>query len=561
MKNRPHLLLLLLWLAIGTALRFLRLAALPPWTDECATMVFSLGNSFRTVPLNEIISADILLQPLQVNPANGINVVIRELLTESTHPPVYFALAHFWMKMFSPIGEIALVWVARSLSAVFGVLSIPAMFGFGYLTFRSKLVAQMAAAIMAVSPLIVFLGREARHYTLAMLLVIASLSCCVKAIQSIHRQQSLPMWIVLAWVAINSLGMATHYFFSLTLAAEALVLFTHIWRNRKRNLRQTYLWRIAIIAIGTLIGCVVWIPFLQSIPNSDLTNWVAISNPHARWLEPIGRLLLWNLSMLLLLPSALTILPLGIVIVSGVATLLFLLWSLPKLRYGLKIQQDSADSFLGIQIISEYLLIAVFLCLFFTYALNKDLTLAARFQFIYAPAVILLLGAALAGYWKYLVKGKLTVSIILLTALLGGLTVDWNLGYLQNQRPDILASLIHRTSQNNVLIATKHIHHGQTGRMMGLAWEFQREPKFNAQFFLAGKNLDNQNYTNSVQVLQEKIAQIQQPLDLWLVEFRTPINLESQQCKQDNQYAKTAGEYSYKLYHCEGKSSIIEKLS
>ncbi|MBD2468485.1 phospholipid carrier-dependent glycosyltransferase [Nostoc sp. FACHB-145] len=557
MKNRPHVLLLLLWLAIGTALRFLRLAALPPWTDECATMVFSLGNSFRTVPLNEIISANILLQPLQVNPTHGINAVIRELLTESTHPPVYFALAHFWMKMFSTTGEIASIWVARSLSAVLGILSIPAMFGFGYLTFRSKSVGQMAAAMMAVSPFMVFLGREARHYTLAMLLVIASLSCCVKAIQSIHRQQSLPIWVVLAWVGINSLGIATHYFFSLTLAAEALVLLAHIWRNRKRNLRQIHWWRIAIVALGTLIGCLIWIPFLQSIPNSDLTNWVAISNLHTRWLEPIGRLLLWNLSMLLLLPSALTSLPIGIIIISGVATLLFLLWSVPKFHYGLTMQQEPPDSRLGIQILYEYLLIAVFLCLFFTYALGKDLTLAARFQFIYAPAVILLLAAALTGCWKHLVTEKVTVSIIVLTALLGGLIVVWNLGYLQNQRPDILASLISQASQNNVLIATKHIHHGQTGRMMGLAWEFQREPKFNAQFFLAGKNLDNQDYTNSVQLLQEKIAQIQQPLDLWLVEFRTPINLESQQCIPDNQYGKTAGEYSYKMYHCAIKNSSI----
>ncbi|MCC5638071.1 hypothetical protein LC593_19975 [Nostoc sp. CHAB 5844] len=124
MKHRSHLLLLLFWLIIGTALRFLRLAALPPWTDECATMVFSLGNSFRTVPFNEIISSDTLLQPLQANPTVGINAVIERLLTESTHPPVYFVLAHFWMKIFSPTGELASIWVARSLSAVLGIISI-----------------------------------------------------------------------------------------------------------------------------------------------------------------------------------------------------------------------------------------------------------------------------------------------------------------------------------------------------------------------------------------------------------------------------------------------------
>jgi len=550
MKYRFHILLLLFWLAIGTALRFVRLESLPPWTDECATMVFSLGNSFRTVPLNEIISSDILLQPLQVNPTVGINTVIERLLTESTHPPVYFVLAHLWMKIFSPTGEIASIAVARSLSAILGVVSILAIFGLGYLAFRSKLVGQMAAAMMAVSPYSVFLGREARHYTLAILLIIASLCCCVKAIQNIHRQQSLPIWIILTWVVINSFGVATHYFFALTLAAEAFVLFVHLWRNIQQNTRQIY-WRICIVVVGTLIGCVVWIPFLQTIPSNDLTTWVAISNPHTRWLEPIGRLLLWNMSMLLLLPSALTSLPLQIIIVSGVTTLLFLWWSIPKISYGLKILQEYFNGILGIQILSGYSLTAIFLFLFFTYILGKDLTLAARFQFVYAPAVILLLGAALAGYWQHHVNSKVAVRIILLMALLGGVTVVWNLGYLQNQRPDILASLIHKASRNNnVLITTTHIHHGQTGRMMGLAWELQKQPDFNVQFFLAGKDLDNQSYTQAVQVLQKKIATIGRPLDLWLVEFRTPINLESQQCFPDPQYGKSAGEYNYKLYRC-----------
>jgi len=566
MKNRSHLLLLLLWLVIGTGLRFLRLASLPPWTDECATIVFSLGNSFQTVPLNQVINSDILLQPLQPSFATGISAVIEHLFDESNHPPVYFVLAHFWMKMFSPIGEIASIWVARSLSALLGVASIPAMFGFGYLAFRSKLVGQMAAAMMAVSPYTVFLGREARHYTLAILLVIASLCCLVKAIQAIHRRQSLPTWVVLAWVAVNSLGVATHYFFTLTLCAEGFVLLGQIWQKMPQSRFvsvQLNWWRIWIVAVGTLVGCLVWIPTLQNIPGSDLTNWVAGSNPQVRWLEPIGRLLLWTISMLLLLPSAITNLPVAIVVVSGVVTLLFLLWSLPNLAYGLKIQQQFPDTHLAIQILIWYLFGAIALCLCFTYGLGMDLTLAARFQFVYAPVVILLLGAALAGCWNrvqnldqhkhkfwLLVNGKVAVSIIWLMAVLGGVTAAWNLGYLQNQRPDLLASIIQKASQGNVLIATTHLHHGQTGRMMGLAWEFRHQPDENLQFFLAAKDSENKTYTHALQVFQEKLIEIPRPLDLWLVEFRTQVNLESQHCVLDNQSGKSAGEYSYKLYHC-----------
>ncbi|MBH8553123.1 phospholipid carrier-dependent glycosyltransferase [Nostocaceae cyanobacterium CENA357] len=564
MKNRYHLLLILLWLAIGTCLRFWRLASLPPWTDECATIVFSLGNSFRTVPLNQVISSDVLLQPLQSIPSIGINAVIEHLFNESTHPPVYFVLSHFWMKWFSPIGELASIWAARSLSAVFGIVSIPAMFGFGYLAFRSKLVGQMAAAMMAVSPYTIFLARDARHYTLAILLAIASLCCLVKAIQTIYRQQSLPLWVIFAWVVINTLGVATHYFFTLTLCAEGFVLLRYIWhKSKQKALIQPNLWRIWVVAIGTLMGCLVWIPALQSIPGNELTTWVASSNPHVRWLEPIGRLLLWILSMLLLLPSAFTNLPMMIVIVSGVVTLLFLVWSLPHLVNGLKVQQHNPDTHLAIQILMRYVIVAIALCLCFTYGLGMDLTLAARFQFICVPAIILLLSASLAGCWqqvqnfnphqqKFLrvVNGKLVVSIIWLMSMFGGVTATWNLGYLQNQRPDLLASVIQEASQLNVLIATTHLHHGQTGRMMGLAWQFPHLPAKNLQFFLAHRDLESKNYTKSMQVFYEQLTKIPRPLDLWLVEFRTQVNLESQQCFPDDQYRKSAGEYSYKLYHC-----------
>lgn len=562
MKTHSHWLLLLLWLFIGTILRFLRLESLPPWTDECATIVFSLGNSFRTVPLNQLISADTLLQPLQAIPGAGISNVIEHLLTESTHPPLYFVLAHWWMKIWSPTGELASMLAARSLSAVLGVISIPLMFGLGYLTFRSPLVGHLAAAMMAVSPYTIFLAREARHYSLAILLVIASLYCLIIAVQKINQQQFLPISLVFTWIVINALGVATHYFFMLHLCVAGIVLLWQIWQMYKREIHQrTGWWRLGIVALGTFIGCLVWIPNLQNIPGSDLTTWVAASSPHTRWLEPLGRLILWWMSMLLLLPSALTTLPLVVVIISGVVTLVYLLWSLPQMLQGLKKYYQAADTHLNMQILIGYVLVAIAVCLFFTYVLGKDLTLAARFQFFYTPAVILLLGVALTACWhrvlpvRFLVSGKVAVSIILLLATLGGLTVAGNLGYLQNQRPDILASLIRQVSDNNVLIATTHIHHGQTGRIMGLAWELQHRPQKNVQFFLAAKDPITQTYSQSTQILTAQITQIPRPLDLWLVEFRTPINLAAQNCTLDQLYGNSAGEYSYKLYHCKAQSS------
>ena len=219
---------------IGISLRFTQLAAKPPWTDEFSTIVFSLGNSFRTVPLDRVIAIDVLLQPLQPKPGAGITDVVRHLLTESNHPPLYFMLAHWWMRLWLPNPEgFASVWAARALPALFGALSIPAIYGLGWLAFRSRLVGQMAAAMIAVSPYGIFLAQEARHYTLAILWVTASLCCLAIATRHIKLRTPLPSQVTVSWIGINFLGISTHYFFSITLCAEALWLIVLSWRQRR----------------------------------------------------------------------------------------------------------------------------------------------------------------------------------------------------------------------------------------------------------------------------------------------------------------------------------------
>lgn len=569
MKNRTHILLLLVWLLIGSILRFVDLASLPPWTDECATIVFSLGNTFQKIPLSQVISDDTLLQPFIPISSAGIGDVLQHLFGESTHPPLYFILTHLWMKLFSNSEEIVSIWVVRSISALFGVLSIPVIFGCSYLIFRSKLVAQIAAAIMAVSPFTIFLARQARHYTLPILLIIISLFCLIKAVENISRQQPLSLWIGFLWSITNIIGVATHYFFALTLCAEGLVLFGYVWQNiRKRSQNvltqmQLYLWRLSLVAIASFIGCIIWLPMVQSVYGSEPTDWVVDSHNND-FISPIVRLLLWVLSIFSLLPSAPLILPTWAVAVSGAITLLLLVWIRPYLFYGLKVFSQSNCS-LPTQVLTRFVVISIILFFFCTYFLGIDLTLAVRFLFVFAPGIILLVSALLAVCWQRLKKpsqnGKLAVKIVWLVGLIGGLTTAFNFGYLQNMRPDLLAALIHETSQVPVLIASPHKHHGQTGRIMGLAWQFKYlyaehadKSQNNWQFFLAQRDAKTNNYTDSIQKLKQSINQISSPLDLWLVNFSSSANFESKRCVLDEKYNSRVVEYNYKLYHCNSQT-------
>ena len=629
-------LLLLLWITIGALLRFAGLGVLPPWTDECATTVFSLGNSFYSLPLNQFMGVETLLSPLQPSPDAGISDVIHYLLTESTHPPVYFALTHLWLKLFRLDDGMVSIWAVRSLSALFGVISIPAIFFLGRLAFRSLLVGHIAAAMMAVSPFGIFLAQQARHYTLAILLVIASLGCLVKAVELIDRGERLPSWLGLAWVGVNSLGIATHYFFILTLGAEAIALLGQAWRQTQQDrlaLIKRYWWGIYGVAMGSLAGCLVWIPALQAIHDSPPTQWIYSQNAIARWIEPIGRFLLWLFSMVLLLPSSFYDLSLGIVIVSGIVTLILVVWIVSHLRYGLKFQQLDHHNRSVITILREYVLAAIGLCLVLTWGFGIDLSTAPRFHFVYFPAVILLVAASLAGCWNktdhsavfkgspltplnkggkdlnqggkeegagsreqgagsreegagsreegagsreqgngrksYLLErdensyksyfGRRIVVAVWLIGLLGGLVTVSNLGYLQNERPDLLVSVVKEASEAPVAIATTYKHHGQTGRMMGLAWGLKGMAVGNAsngnsrdfpQFFLVDRDRNSFSYEDAVQQLQQQLKELPRPLDLWLVNFRTKVDLDSQQCFREKTSRKWAGQYSYKLYRC-----------
>ncbi|MBD2742808.1 phospholipid carrier-dependent glycosyltransferase [Coleofasciculus sp. FACHB-1120] len=582
-------LLLLVWIGVGTGLRLLNLAGKSPWTDEFSTLVFSLGNSFRGVPLDQAIALDTLLQPLQPNPAAGIQDVIHHLVTESNHPPLYFVLTHLWLKLFPPDGGLVSLWGARSLAALFGVVSIPAMYAFGWFAFRSRLVGHMAAAMMAVSPYAIFLAQEARHYTLAILWVIASLTCLLVAARHLQRQAPLPIWLVLLWVSINTLGISSHYFFVLTLGAQGLALIVLLWQQRRTQNNFKFptiksLLSLLPVAAGTLAGGLVWVPvFLQNSYGGKLTEWIQGDRVGLAWLSPIFQAIAAWITMIALLPVESP--DLIVVILCGPVMLIFFLWSLPILYRGLKFQRQEAG--LTTQLFEGFVWSAIALFFVFTYFLGIDLTRGARYNFVYFPAVIVILGASLAVCWNAVraeettlkesvlasnnpgskakiqdaklflqTSGKKVVVIIFLMGLLSGLTVACNLGYQKYYRPDLLVSPIlypldylSTSELVPVLIATTHKTHVQTGEMMGIAWELKQEEEQTrrTQFLLAHQD---QNPQTSTVALQKTLATLPRPLDVLLLNFHAPIEpIELNKCVADADFPSVDG-YEAKLYHC-----------
>ncbi len=577
MSQNKQLLLLLLWTAIACILRFANLDSKPLWTDEFSTLVFSLGNSFRGVPLDRAIDLPTLLQPLQFRPDAGIADVLNHLLLESNHPPVYFMLAHWWMRLFGP-SEDSLVWIGRSLPALLGVISVPAIYFLGKFAFNSRLVGQCAAAMMAVSPYGIYLAQEARHYTLGVILVIASLFGLTLAAKKLQHRAPIPIWAVLLWVVVNCLGIAVHYFFALTLCAEAIALSGVIWEHFNGKLpiassqqphiwQSQILWRLLAVAIGTLAGGLVWVPvFLSNKYGSELTNWIVSGDrTFVDWISPVFQALAGWITVMSLLPVESS--NLAIVIASAIAMTVFLILVLPILFNALKTSFKTPESRLGTVIFGGFVLGSILLFFSFAYFLGIDLTRGARYNFVYFPGAILLLGATLAllyntaiakSQWFNLraieVSGKKAVVLILAMGFFSGVTVNSNLGYRKYYKPDLLIPIIREVSKVPILIATTQNTHVEIGELMGIGWEWKRshrsEGKFSNSplFLLANQRRDAPEI--AAETLDRTLSQLERPLDLWLVNFRAPVNLGAQKCQLKSGDLPVVDGYEYQVYHC-----------
>ncbi|MFY0608778.1 MAG: glycosyltransferase family 39 protein [Candidatus Atelocyanobacterium thalassa] len=556
--------LLVFWIVIGSILRFTNLSAKSPWTDEFATMVFSLGNDFRTVPLNQLISLDTLLQPLQFNTNVSISNIISLLLEEDNHPPLYFILNHLWINLLSYLGIVRNIdiGIMRTLPAFLGILSIPGIYILSSISFRSRLAGQISAALMAVSPYGIYLAQEARHYTFAILFVIASLLCLIIAIKRIREDLIVPYWLVLVWSLVNSIGLSIHYFFSLTLISEIITL---VFLARSQSQRKSLIlqkinyYRIFLIIIGTSCTGLIWL--LAIIPKgygNDMISWIHPINNILYFISPPFQLLAVWIPMISLLPVESSSIP--IVILSGLILLLFFIYLVPYILREVKVGLKNKQFRLPFIIFIFFISIVISLFLIITYLAKLDLTRGARYSFTYFPAVIALLGGILAIPWQdniqhqflktdpfFLLNRKIGFYIIWIMGLLGSITVLVNLGYQKYYRPEQFVNIFENTVSHHAVIVTTHKSLVQIGEMMGIGLELRNSQKLtNTSFLLV--NEDKKYSSQETKTLQTIVENIKDPLEVWTVNFNDSIKLKN--CDFDKKKYPHIDGYRYERYIC-----------
>jgi mannosyltransferase len=183
----------------------------------------------------------------------GLSQAMHQVWAGESTPPLYYLLAWLWSQLFG-VHEAGL----RSLSALFGTATVPV----AYLVGR-ELVGRRAgiaiAAIVAVSPMLVWYSQDARAYALLVLLSSVALLFFLRARRS-GAARDLGWWAV-----FSALALATHYFAFFPLAVEAVWLLA-----AARPLRRV-LWAVG----GVVLAGVALAPIALHQAQGKNNNWIA----------------------------------------------------------------------------------------------------------------------------------------------------------------------------------------------------------------------------------------------------------------------------------------------
>ena len=200
MPRRSERLVLVALIAAAAALRFTRIGHQSFWLDESYTV-------------------DLVQRPF--------GDMLSGVASDESTPPLYYVLAWLWEKVFGH-GEAGL----RSLSAVFGTLTVPVAWRAAREWFGSPRAGLVAAALVAFNPFFVWYSQDARSYSL--LVLMAALTLLFLARRSY-------VW----WAVTAGLALCTHYFAAFLLVPEAIWL---LWSERRT--RAAWMAAGGVVAVG-----------------------------------------------------------------------------------------------------------------------------------------------------------------------------------------------------------------------------------------------------------------------------------------------------------------------
>lgn len=258
---------MLLAALLGLSLRLHGLSSRGVWTDEAYTLLQATGHgeelkdalhSLSEADTPEFRGAAYFKSFMRLEQGRGLGDVSRGLLVTDIHPPLYFALIHLWMRVFTDSAV-----AARAFSLLAGLVSIPLAYILARELFTEARYGLLAAAGLAVNAFAVRYSQEARSYSLVVGLALLSFIFLLRLGKGTSRRD------LFFWSALNALGLYTHYLF-LALILTQVLYIGFAWRDKPGRLCAGYAGFLC-----TLVLFLPWLlPFLARGANLYLTDWI-----------------------------------------------------------------------------------------------------------------------------------------------------------------------------------------------------------------------------------------------------------------------------------------------
>lgn len=259
-------------LAFGILLRFANLDLKPYWLDEAFTSLRLAGYSDAEVTQqieNRILTIQELQKYQQPAPEKtSLDTIAQLAVREPQLTPLYFVLLRSWAQIFG-----SSIATLRSLSAVFSILTFPALYWLCLELFGSRRTAWTAIAIVAVSPIHLLYAQEARPLSLWILMIVLSSASLLRAM----REPTKANWAIYA--AAIAAGLYSHLF----------TVFLSIGHGVYAVVQERFRFgkTFTAFAFSSIVGWLTFVPWIvfgllanrqamiaqsQAIPTKDLVK-------------------------------------------------------------------------------------------------------------------------------------------------------------------------------------------------------------------------------------------------------------------------------------------------
>ncbi len=237
MKQNQLKIFVITLLILGIFFRLVNLDKKVYWHDEVYTSLHIAGYTWdEWMPAifnGKIIGIEVLQNYLHLSPEKDLGDLLHASAVDDPHrPPLYYIIARFWLQLFGNS-----ITAIRSLSALFSLLALPAIYWLSLELFAVPLIAWVAVILLTVSPFHVLFAQEAREYALWTVLILLSSLALLKAIKLTNEPDS--SWREYFWgwgfyALTLSLGLYTSLLTSLIAIAHGIYIFTlAVFASRK----------------------------------------------------------------------------------------------------------------------------------------------------------------------------------------------------------------------------------------------------------------------------------------------------------------------------------------